>query len=121
RVAVHTPRVQAKAAYLMDVDNGEVRIQKYANTRRRLASTTKLMTALLAVESGRLDEVATTSAYAAGIGETTMGLVTGERVSLNDLLYGLLLPSGNDAAVVIAEHLAGSVPAFADQMNARAQ
>jgi D-alanyl-D-alanine carboxypeptidase len=102
------------------VRSGQALFQKFPDQRRPMASTTKLMTGLLAAESGRLDEIATVSRAAAQIGETTMGLYEGERVSLRDLLFGLMMNSGNDAALAIAEHLSGSVPAFAAAMNARA-
>ncbi|HET7769811.1 MAG TPA: glycosyl hydrolase family 8 [Chloroflexota bacterium] len=118
--AVRPPAVLADAAFLLEVHSGQALFQKFPDQRRPMASTTKLMTGLLAAESGRLDEVATVSRAAAQIGETTMGLYEGERVSLRDLLYGLMMNSGNDAAVAIAEHLSGSVAAFASTMNARA-
>lgn len=114
------PGIVAASAYLIDLETGEPLFEKFPTTRRPMASTTKIMTGLLAAESGRLNEIATVSRAAAIIGETTMGLVEGERVPLRELLYGLMLPSGNDAAVVLAEHLSGSVPAFVDQMNVRA-
>ncbi len=120
RVALHPPAVRAKSAFLMNIDTGAVLFQKFPDARRPMASTTKIMVGLLTAESGRLDEVATVSARAAGIGESTMGLRQGEQVRVEDLLYGLLLNSGNDAAVALAEHLAGSVEAFVAQMNERA-
>ncbi len=118
--AVRAPAVQARSAFLLDVASGAVLFQKFPDTRRPMASTTKTMTGLLAVESGRLDEVATVSRAAANVGETTMGLVEGEQLPLRELLYGLMMNSGNDAGIAIAEHLAGSVRAFTAQMNARA-
>jgi serine-type D-Ala-D-Ala carboxypeptidase (penicillin-binding protein 5/6) len=119
--AVRAPAILAKSAFLLDAGTSAAVFQKFPDTRRALASTTKLMTGLLAVESGRLDEVATVSRLAATIGETTMELYEGERITLRALLYGLMMNSGNDAAISIAEHLAGSVAAFAVQMNARAE
>ena len=118
--AVRAPGILARSAFLLEARSGAALFQKFPDTRRPMASTTKLMTGLLAAESGRLDEVATVSRTAAQIGETTMGLYEGERVSLRDLLFGLMMNSGNDAAVAIAEHLAGSIPGFAGAMNARA-
>jgi D-alanyl-D-alanine carboxypeptidase/endo-1,4-beta-D-glucanase Y len=118
--ALRPPAVLAKSAYVLDVATGQPLFQKFATQRRPMASTTKLMTGLLAAESGRLEEVATVSKRAAAVGETSMGLVEGEQVSLLDLLYGLMLNSGNDAAIVLAEHLAGSEAAFVERMNARA-
>jgi D-alanyl-D-alanine carboxypeptidase len=119
-LALRAPAILAKSAYLLDVESGAVLFQKFPATRRPMASTTKTMTGLLVAESGRLDEIVTASRQAAAIGETTMGLVQGEQQTLRELLYGLMLNSGNDAAVAIAEHLAGSLPAFVQQMNARA-
>ena len=116
----HSPAILADSAVVMNRRTGEVLFAKYPDTRRAIASTTKLMTGLIAAESGRLDTIFTVSQNAATVGETTMGAVAGERLSLRELLYGLMLPSGNDAAVAIAEAISGSVPAFADLMNRRA-
>jgi hypothetical protein len=112
--------VRAKSAYLLDATRGTPMFQKFPTERRHMASTAKLMTGLLAAESGRLDELATVSRRAASVGETSMGLVEGEQVSVLDLLYGLMLNSANDAAIVLAEHLSGSVESFAELMNVRA-
>lgn len=117
---VRSPAILAKSAFLLDAESGGGLFQKFPDERRPMASTTKVMTGLLAAESGRLDEMATVSRSAAMIGETTMGLVESERIPLREALFGLMMNSGNDAAVVIAEHLAGTVPAFTAQMNARA-
>ncbi len=84
-----------------------------------IASTTKLMTALLVLEHGRLDAMTTVSYLAATIGQSTMYLRGGEVLSLRNLLYGLMLPSGNDAAIALAEAVGGSVPTFVAMMNAR--
>ena len=116
----HTPEIRAAAAYVMDRDTGEAIFARYPALRRQIASTTKLMTGLLAAESGRLDETFVVSQAAASVGETTMQAVAGERLTLRELTYGLMLPSGNDAAVAIAEALDGSVANFADRMNRRA-
>ena len=118
--APRSPAILADSAVVMNRRTGEVLFAKFPDTRRAIASTTKLMTGLIAAESGRLDTIFTVSQNAATVGETTMGAVAGERLSLRELMYGLMLPSGNDAAVAIAEALSGSVPAFADAMNRRA-
>jgi D-alanyl-D-alanine carboxypeptidase len=117
---VRAPAIYAKSAYVLDVNSGSALFQKFPDARRFPASTVKMMTGLLVAESGRLDEVATVSRLAASIGETTMGLRAGEQVPVLELLYGLMLNSGNDAAMVLAEHFAGSSAAFAEGMNARA-
>jgi len=115
------PPVLASAAALLDADTGQWLYLKNADRPLPMASTTKMMTALLAIRAGRLDDLIRVSRAAATIGESTMGLREGERVSMRDLLYGLLLPSGNDAAIAIAEHVAGSQAAFLARMNATAQ
>jgi len=112
--------VLARAAYLYDVTNGQVLYAKNADAGLPMASTTKIMTALLAIKYGRLDDMVTASYAAATIGESTMYLRQGEQLPLRDLLYGLMLPSGNDAAIAIAEHVGGSVPAFVAMMNREA-
>ncbi len=115
-----TPPVFARAAYLYDVTNGRALYAKDAEAGLPMASTTKIMTALLAITYGHLDDVVTASPAAAAIGESTMYLRQGEQLTLRDLLYGLMLPSGNDAAVAIAEHVGGSTPAFVAMMNREA-
>ena len=113
--------VSATAAILVDATSGQVLFEKNADRRMLIASTTKIMTALIALRDGVLSDVVTVSRYAAGTEGSSMYLKAGEQVTLEALLYGLMLPSGNDAAVAIAEHIAGSVPAFAVRMNEMAQ
>jgi D-alanyl-D-alanine carboxypeptidase len=120
QTAPRPPAILAKSAYVLDTGSGRALFQKFPSQRRQMASTAKLMTGLLTVESGRLGETATVSRRAATVGETSMNLVEGERVAVLDLLYGLVLNSANDAAIVLAEHLGGSVETFVEQMNARA-
>ena len=98
-------------------------IEKNADVQCSTGSTIKILTCMIAIESGRLEEVATVSAKAVDFNKkynSLMGLEAGEQWKIIDLLYGLMLPSGNDAAVVIAEHLAGSTSAFAKLMNQKA-
>ena len=85
-----------------------------------MASTTKIMTAIIVVENSNLDDVIEVSAKAAGTGGSRLGLKKGDEISMRDLLYGLMLRSGNDAAVAIAEHISGNLESFADLMNAKA-
>jgi D-alanyl-D-alanine carboxypeptidase len=118
--AIRPPEVLAKSAYLLEAGSGAALFQKFPHSRRAMASTAKTMTGLLAAESGRLNEPVTISRSAALVGETTMGLVEGQSLPLHDLLHGLMMNSGNDAATAIAEHLGGTIPAFAEQMNERA-
>lgn len=110
----------AHSAVLMEEMTGEVIYDKHGDKRMPPASTTKILTALIAIESGRLAEPVTVSENAAKTNGSRMHLKKGQVLSLEELVTGLLLRSGNDAAVAIAEHLAGSTEAFAEQMNARA-
>lgn len=118
--SVPVPYVSARAAVLIDDETNEIIWSQRAFERRDPASTTKIMTAIIAVESGRLDEWVTVSNKAAATPGSTMGVRAGDRYRLHDLLKGLLINSGNDAAVAIAEHLAGTEEAFVAQMNVRA-
>lgn len=112
----------AQAAILMEADTGRVLYAQNATQERSIASVTKLMTALVAVEGGRdLDEPVTVDPAAVGVEGSSMYLAAGETLPLRDLLYGLLLRSGNDAAVAIAIHCAGDVATFAQRMNDKAQ
>ncbi|MGC8839761.1 MAG: D-alanyl-D-alanine carboxypeptidase family protein, partial [Anaerolineae bacterium] len=115
------PTPLAEAALLGDESTGEVLWEKNAHQRRAVASTTKIMTALLTLERADLDGEVVVSPAASYTGGNMVGLAPGERLSVRDLLYGLLLNSGNDAATALAEHVAGSAEAFVDLMNARAQ
>jgi serine-type D-Ala-D-Ala carboxypeptidase (penicillin-binding protein 5/6) len=116
------PRVPgAEAAIVVDALDGTVMFAKRPNQERSIASTTKLMTALLALEEADPDEVFTAPAYNAMPAESRINLREGERMTVQDLLEALLLESANDAAVDLAENIAGSREAFVDQMNERAE
>lgn len=115
------PPIQAKSAILMDATTGQVLYEKNSRIRSAPASTTKIVTAILAIESGRLEEVVTVSPQAAATAGSSMHLYTGQRLALQELVTGLLLRSGNDAATAIAEHLAGSTENFALLMNKQAE
>ncbi len=118
------PSVTAVAAYILDADTSAVYYAKDADEERPMASVTKVMTALLAVERGNLDQTITVGPDAQALvrrDSSFMGLKAGEQLTLRDLLYGLLLPSGNDAAVAIADGISGSQSAFVALMNQRAQ
>ncbi|HYF78658.1 MAG TPA: stalk domain-containing protein [Symbiobacteriaceae bacterium] len=115
------PSSTAAVAYLiMDGRSGLVLSEQRADAARPVASITKIMTGLLAVERGNPASIITTSRNAAGQIGTRMGLRAGDQIRLGDMIYGLMLPSGNDAATAIGEHLSGSEPAFAAQMTRRA-
>lgn len=113
--------ISARAAILIDAASGRVLYAKNADTRYPMASTTKIMTALLALENSAPNELVTASESAAGTGGTSIYLSAGETLSMEEMLKGLMLRSGNDAAVAIAEHIGGSVENFAARMNARAE
>lgn len=115
------PDVKALGAVLMDEKSGRVLWEKNAFEPLANASTTKIMTCILAIESGKLDETVTASKNAAIQPKTQMGLSVGEQIKLKDLLYALMLQSSNDAAVAIAEHISGSVDDFCSLMNEKAQ
>ncbi len=115
------PRVTADAAVLMEASTGQVLFAKNAHQQRPPASTTKILTALLAIEGGRLEQVVTVSSRAATVGESSMHLFPGQRLTLEQLLYGALLRSGNDACVAIAEHIAGSEENFVWLMNQKSR
>jgi D-alanyl-D-alanine carboxypeptidase (penicillin-binding protein 5/6) len=120
----HEPDIKAITGFVFDGDTGEIYYAKDADVERPMASTTKVMTALLAIEAGGLDRAVTIGADAEALavpGSSRMGVSAGEKIRLRDLLYGLLLPSGNDAAVAIADEVGGSEAAFIDLMNARAR
>lgn len=110
----------ASAAVLMDAENRRVLYGKNENVVLPMASTTKIMTCILALESGKLDELAEVSSYAASQPKVHAGLRAGEQYYIRDLLYSMMLESHNDTAVVIAEHIGGSVEGFADMMNEKA-
>ena len=114
------PRIQADGAVLMDARTGQVLFEKNAYKSLAPASTTKIMTAILAIESGRLDEKTTVSKNAASTNGSTMHLEEGQVITLRELLNGLMLRSGNDSAVAIAEFIAGTVDNFVEMMNEKA-
>jgi D-alanyl-D-alanine carboxypeptidase (penicillin-binding protein 5/6) len=115
------PALSARSAILVQPDTEDVVYRRSATTQRPIASTTKLMTALITLEQAKLDDVFTAVHYHPGATESLMGLRGGERVSVRDLLRGLLLSSGNDAAATLAERVAGSRAAFVRLMNQRAR
>ena len=122
--SAQVPEIRADAAVLADLDTGQVLFVHKPSERRPIASLTKIMTALIVGERTDPTDVVTVSDEAASgrlAGISGLGLVPGERVRVNELLYALLLQSANDAAVALAEHVSGSVDAFVDDMNARAE
>lgn len=123
RVYGEVPEVTAPSAILIDAETGKVLYEKNADEKRYPASTTKIMTGLLAVEYGKMDETVTvgTNPPLVEIGSSQIYLVPGEQLTMEQLLYALMLESANDAAVAIAEHISGTVEEFARLMNSRAK
>jgi D-alanyl-D-alanine carboxypeptidase (penicillin-binding protein 5/6) len=117
------PEVSAPSAILIDAATGRVLYEKNADEKRYPASTTKVMTGLLAVEHGKMDEVVTIGKNPplVEIGSSQIYLVPDEQLTMDQLLYALMLESANDAAVAIAEHISGSVEEFAKLMNSKAK
>ena len=119
------PQVEAKAAILMEQETGEVLCQQNAHDKLEPASVTKIMTLLLvmeAIDGGQLStgDTVTVSAHAASMGGSQVYLKEGEQMTVDDLLKAVAVVSGNDAAVALAEHIAGSEEAFVSRMNQRA-
>lgn len=114
-------QLYAQSAVLMDADNGRVLFEKNGSEKKPMASTTKIMTCILALEEGDLTDVVNVSEYAARQPKVHLGMQMDEKFYLRDLLYSLMLESHNDSAVAIAEHIGGSVQAFADKMNEKAK
>ena len=118
-------QLSCPSAILMDSSTGTVLYEKDSHSRRPLASVTKIMTMLLAMEAiddGKLgyDDMITGSAYAKSMGGSTIFLDEGEQLSVRDILKGIAVSSGNDAAVAMAEHIGGSCENFVSMMNERA-
>ncbi|WP_110461494.1 D-alanyl-D-alanine carboxypeptidase family protein [Ruminiclostridium sufflavum] len=119
-VGKNIPKISAGAAIVIDVASGRVLYEKNAYTRRSIASTTKIMTAIVAIENGKENEDVIVSKKAASISGSQVNLQEGKTYKLGDLLYAMMLRSGNDAAIAIAEHVGGSEEAFAEMMNRKA-
>lgn len=122
-VRVHaTPPLagSAQAAILMDRDSGRIIYAKNADQELKIASLTKIMTALVALEQSKLDDIVTVGPDAVGVEGSSIYLKQGEKIPMIHLLYGLMLRSGNDAAIAIAEHVGGSKEGFVYLMNQKA-
>lgn len=115
------PEISAQNAILIEANSGEVIYEKNATEKAYPASITKIMTALLAIENGTLDKKVKISQNAAGVEGSSIYLMTGEIISLRDLVYGLMLRSGNDAATAISEDVGGSTDNFVMMMNKKAR
>lgn len=114
------PTINSRAAIVYERSSGKILYGKEENEKRKMASTTKIMTAIVVLENTNLDDIVTISSKAAGTGGSRLGLHKDDKISIQDLLYGLLLCSGNDAAVALAEHTGGDLSNFANMMNSKA-
>lgn len=112
--------IRAQSYILMDAQSGDILVQRDALRKRAPASTTKIITGIVALEAENLDSLVKISSNAAATGEASINLAEGEVMTLEALLYGALLCSGNDACVAISEHIAGSVEYFRWLMNQKA-
>lgn len=115
-----TPTINSRAAIVYERSSGTILYSKSENEKRKMASTTKIMTAIVVLEHSNLSDIVTVSAKAAGTGGSRLGLHSDDKISIHDLLYGLLLCSGNDAAIALAESVGGDVESFANLMNQKA-
>lgn len=114
-------KLYAKSAVLMDADSGRVLYDRNGQEQLPMASTTKIMTLILALEKGNPEDIVEVSSYAASMPEVKLKIRKGEHYRLKDLFYSLMLESHNDSAVAIAEHIGGSVEEFAGMMNRKAE
>ena len=120
-MALNQIHVSAESAIFMDETSGRVLFGKDIHKKMSIASITKVMTAIIAIESGKLNQMVTISENSHGTEGSSLYLKKGEKIKLRDLVYGLLMRSGNDAAVAIAEKVSGSATGFVYQMNKKAK
>lgn len=114
------PTINSRAYVVIDRKTNTVLIGKNAHSKKKMASTTKIMTAIVIIENCNLNEIVTISKKAANTGGSRLGLKAGDKITVNDLLYGLMLRSGNDSAVALAEYASGSIEEFSKLMNKKA-
>ncbi len=115
------PKLNSLSALLMDGENKRVLYEVNGYQEMSMASTTKIMTCIIAIEQGNMEDVVTVSSYAARMPDVQLNIRAGEQYYLKDLMYSLMLESHNDVAVAIAEHVGGSVEGFATMMNDKAR
>lgn len=115
------PKINSRYAIVLDRESKSIIYGKNEKTKTKMASTTKIMTSLIVIENANLNETVEISAKAAGTGGSKLKIKKGDKISVKDLLYGLMLRSGNDAAVALAEYIGGSINGFADLMNKKAK
>ena len=114
------PTINSRAYVVIDRKSNTVLVGKNENQKKKMASTTKIMTALIVIENCDLSETVEISKKSASTRGSRLGLKTGDKITVYDLLYGLMMRSGNDSAIALAEHTAGSISNFADLMNQKA-
>lgn len=119
--ADNQPDISGESGLVVDINSGKIVYEKNSTKRLKIASLTKIMTAVVALEHKKIDEEILVSEKAASIGENIMGISEGEDYTLEELLYGLILNSGNDAAYAIAEGVAGDSDTFVKWMNMKAK
>ena len=117
---IDNPELNARIALIYDRASGRIIYEKNGNKQTPMASTTKILTSIVILENADLKETVTIGSKAAGTGGSRLGLKKNDKITVNDLLYGLMLRSGNDAAVALALHVGGSIEGFADMMNKKA-
>lgn len=115
------PEINSRAYVVIDRNSNRILCGKNETQKRKMASTTKIMTALVILEKGNLDQTIEISKKAANTGGSRLGLKTGDKITVRDLLYGLMLRSGNDAAVALAEYAGGDIAQFSTLMNQKAE
>lgn len=115
------PKINSRVAVIFDRASGDIIYGKEQNKKYKMASTTKIMSAIVVLENSNLMEVVNISKKSANTGGSRLGLKFEDKITVNDLLYGLMLSSGNDAAVALAEHVGGSIQDFAEMMNKKAE
>lgn len=111
------PQINSQAGLIFDRTSKKVLWEKGGYEKRAMASTTKIMTAIIVLENSNLTDIVEVSKKAAGTGGSRLGLKTGDKITIKDLLYGLMLRSGNDSAVALAEYVGGDVEGFSKLMN----
>jgi len=120
-IVYSAPSISAQSAVLMDVETKRVLFEQNAHVRLPMASTTKIMTALVALEKGNIHDIVEIDKDVVGIEGSSIYLHVGEKISLEDLLYGLILRSGNDAAMAIGKHIGGDIDRFVNMMNEKSK
>lgn len=115
------PKINSRYAIVLDRKSKAIIYGKNEKDKTKMASTTKIMTSIIVIENANLSEIVEISSKAAATGGSRLKIKKGDKITVKDLLYGLMLRSGNDAAVALAEHIGGSIEGFAELMNNKAK